>query len=37
MGAVVTMRRYPGRPHTVGADEIDMARRLVEPAFAGVR
>lgn len=33
MGALVTARRYPGRPHTIGAEEIDFARRLVEEAF----
>jgi phospholipase/carboxylesterase len=33
MGAVVTTRRYPNRPHTVSAEEIDLARRLVQDAF----
>ena len=33
MGAVVTTRRYPNRPHTVSAEEIDFARRLVQDAF----
>lgn len=36
MGAVVTTRRYPGRPHTVGRDEIDLAKRLIDAAFAGI-
>jgi phospholipase/carboxylesterase len=34
MGAVVTTRRYPNRPHTVSAEEIDFARRLVQDAFS---
>ena len=34
MGAVVTARRYPGRPHTVSADEVELARTLVQKAFA---
>ncbi len=33
MGAQVTMRRYPGRPHTVSAEEISDARVLLEQAF----
>ena len=33
MGAIVTMRRYPGRPHTVGPDELDLARILLKDAF----
>ena len=33
MGAVVTARRYPGRPHTVSADEVELARTLVREAF----
>lgn len=33
MGAQVTVRRYPGRPHTVGAEEIREARVLLEQAF----
>ena len=33
MGAIVTMRRYPGRPHTVGPDELDHARILLQEAF----
>lgn len=35
MGAVVTARRYPGRPHTISGEELDFARRLVDEAFAG--
>lgn len=30
MGAAVTSRRYPGRPHTVSADELEQARALLE-------
>jgi predicted esterase len=33
MGAVVTARRYPGRPHTITAEEIDLARTLIREAF----
>ncbi len=33
MGAQVTMCRYPGRPHTVSAEEISDARVLLEQAF----
>jgi phospholipase/carboxylesterase len=32
MGASVTLRRYPGRPHTITAEELDYARRLLEQA-----
>ena len=34
MGAVVTSHRYPGRPHTVSAQEIELARGLLHSAFA---
>jgi predicted esterase len=33
MGAQVTTRRYPGKPHSVSAEEIELARQLVERAF----
>ena len=33
MGAAVTARRYPGRPHTVSADEVELARTLILEAF----
>ena len=33
MGAHVTTRRYPGRPHTVSAEEIREAGVLLEHAF----
>ena len=29
IGGRVTLRRYPGRPHTVQAEEIDLARELL--------
>ena len=34
MGAQVTALSYPGRPHTVSAEELEHARRLVAEAFA---
>jgi predicted esterase len=34
MGAHVTAKRYPGRPHTISAEELEFARRLVHDAFA---
>lgn len=34
MGARVTSRRYPGKPHSVSAEEVELARQLVECAFA---
>jgi predicted esterase len=33
MGALVTARRYPGHPHTITAQELDLARTLVREAF----
>ena len=33
MGARVTLRRYPGRPHTVSPDELVSARALLAEAF----
>ncbi len=33
MGAVITARRYPGRPHTISAEEVELARNLVREAF----
>lgn len=35
MGAVVTTRRYVGKPHSVSAEEIALARELVVGALAG--
>lgn len=33
MGAKVTVRQYPGRPHTVSMDEIQLAHQLLAAAF----
>ena len=33
MGALITARRYPGRPHTITAEEVDLARTFVREAF----
>ena len=33
MGAVVEAVRYPGRPHTVSAPEIELARKLLQQAL----
>lgn len=33
MGAIVTARRYPGRPHTITGEEVELARTLVREAF----
>jgi predicted esterase len=33
MGAQVTTRRYPGKPHSVSAEEIQLARALIADAF----
>jgi predicted esterase len=35
MGAQVTLWSYPGKPHTVSAEEIELARQLIARAFAG--
>ena len=29
MGATVELRRYPGRPHTISADELDVCRAML--------
>jgi predicted esterase len=34
MGASVTMRRYPGRQHTISGEEVDFGKRLVDEVFA---
>ena len=34
MGAVVTARRYEGRPHTITREELEAGKRLLEDAFA---
>jgi predicted esterase len=33
MGAEVLLRRYPGRPHTIGPEELELGRALVAAAF----
>jgi phospholipase/carboxylesterase len=33
MGAVVTARRFPGRPHTITTEEVELARALIREAF----
>ena len=33
MGAQVTLRRYPDKPHSVSGEEIELARKLIEKAF----
>jgi predicted esterase len=32
MGAAVTIRRYRNRPHTISAEEIDLARTFLKPS-----
>jgi predicted esterase len=34
MGAQVTAHRYPGKPHSVSGEELQLARQLVGTAFA---
>jgi phospholipase/carboxylesterase len=34
MGAVVTLRKYRGRPHTITAEELEFAKRLIGDTFA---
>jgi glyoxalase family protein len=36
MGADVTLRSYPGKPHSVSGEEIELARHLIHHAFAEV-
>jgi len=36
MGAVVTTRRYEGRPHTITREELEFGKRLLEGAFASL-
>ena len=33
MGASVLLERYPGRPHTITLEEIEIARNLIRGAF----
>jgi phospholipase/carboxylesterase len=34
MGAAVDSKRYPGRPHTVSAEELTLAKKLIANSFA---
>jgi predicted esterase len=34
MGADVELRRYPGMPHTINDDELDVCRKLVQSVMA---
>jgi glyoxalase family protein len=34
MGAQVTLRRFPDKPHSVSGEEIELGRKLIEQAFA---
>ncbi|MGA7157119.1 MAG: VOC family protein [Acidobacteriaceae bacterium] len=34
MGAEVTLRRFPNKPHSVSGEEIELSRHLIEQAFA---
>jgi predicted esterase len=33
MNASVAARRYPGRPHTISAEELDFGKRLIQDSF----
>jgi len=37
MGARVTTRRYPGKPHSVSAEEVGLARELIRAEFVDKR
>lgn len=37
LGGVVTLRRYPGLPHTINQDEIEQARQLLSRLVAEER
>jgi glyoxalase family protein len=34
MGAKVTLRRFPNKPHSVSGEEIELGRKLIDQAFA---
>ena len=34
LGANVTLRRFPDKPHSVSGEEIELGRKLIEKAFA---
>jgi phospholipase/carboxylesterase len=36
MGAAVTLRSYPNRPHTISAEEIALAKNLIIDAYGGI-
>jgi glyoxalase family protein len=33
MGAQVTLRRYPNKPHSISGEEIELGRKLIDQAF----
>ena len=33
MGANVTLRRYPDKPHSISGEEIELGRKLIEKAL----
>lgn len=37
MGAIVTVKRWPGKPHSVSGEEVRLARELLLGAFRSVR
>jgi glyoxalase family protein len=37
MGAKVTLRRFPNKPHSVSGEEIELGRKLIEKAFASTK
>ena len=37
MNAKLTLRRYPGRAHTVSADEVRYANAIIHEAFGAPR
>jgi phospholipase/carboxylesterase len=37
MGAQVTTRRYPGKTHSVSAEEVELARQMIQSAFVDNR
>jgi glyoxalase family protein len=36
MGAQVTLRRFPDKPHSVSGEEIELGRKLIEQAFVSL-
>ena len=37
MGAKVTLRRFPDKPHSVSGEEIELGRKLIEQALAPIQ